>query len=88
MTESELWEAYSARNPSFANEEGTVTMSASGLRKLFKQTWSIAHDSGYRRGLKEATESANRESRMRDNRGDMGRSDIFSQIFGNGFPRK
>ena len=57
MSEDELWEAYSTRNPSFDGNEA-VTMGAAGLRKLFRQTWSIAYDSGYRRGLREATERA------------------------------
>lgn len=57
MTSTELWEAYSTRNPSF-DGEGQVTLSAAGLRKLFNQTWSIAHDTGYRRGLREATTRA------------------------------
>lgn len=53
MTSDELWEAYEARNPSFGKEGGSVTMSSAGLKKLFSQTWSIAHDSGYRQGLRE-----------------------------------
>ena len=57
MSEDELWEAYATRNPSFDGDEA-VTMGAAGLRKLFRQTWSIAYDSGYRRGLREATERA------------------------------
>jgi hypothetical protein len=57
MTSTELWEAYSTRNPSF-DGDGQVTMSAAGLRKLFNQTWSIAYDTGYRTGLREATARA------------------------------
>lgn len=62
MNADELWEAYATRNPSFDGED-KVTMSAAGLRKLFRQTWSIAHDSGYRRGLREATERSRAASR-------------------------
>lgn len=52
MSSEELWEAYETRNPSFG-EPGNVTMSSTGLKKLFSQTWSIAHDSGYRQGLRD-----------------------------------
>lgn len=57
MTSTELWEAYSTRNPSF-NGDGEVTMSARGLRKLFEQTWSIAYDSGHRAGRREGQREA------------------------------
>lgn len=75
MSSDELWEAYSAKNPSF-DGDGNVTMSAAGLRKLFRQTWSIAHDSGYRKGLKEATERAKWENRPSERRSP------FHDIFG------
>ena len=45
MTQQELWSAYCARNPSFASD-GEVTMTANGLKKLFEQTWRIAHEAG------------------------------------------
>lgn len=73
MTSAELWEAYATRNPLF-DGEGQVTLSASGLRKLFNQTWSIAHDSGYRRGLREGVERTKRDSAPPP--------DLFNQIFG------
>jgi hypothetical protein len=57
MTSTELWEAYTARNPSFGGD-GEVRVSSSSLRKLFDQTWSIAYDSGYRSGLREAAARA------------------------------
>ena len=41
MTKRELWKIYSKRNPSF-DGEGTVTMTAAGLRKMFETTWEIA----------------------------------------------
>ena len=37
MTKKELWKIYTARNPTF-DGEGTVTMTAAGLRKLFDTT--------------------------------------------------
>lgn len=49
MTEAELWKAYSAKNPSF-DGDSNITMSAAGLRKLFKQTWDTAHEQGVRNG--------------------------------------
>ena len=73
MTSAELWEAYATRNPSF-DGEGQVTLSASGIRKLFNQTWSIAYDSGYRRGLREGVERTKRDSAPP--------SDLFKEIFG------
>ena len=41
MTKKELWKIYSKRNPSF-DGEGNVTLSASGLRKMFETTWEVA----------------------------------------------
>jgi hypothetical protein len=45
MTKKELWKIYAARNPTF-NGEGTVTMTAAGLRKLFDTTWDVAFHDG------------------------------------------
>ena len=45
MTKKELWKIYSKRNPSF-DGEGTVTMTAAGLRKLFDTTWDVAFYDG------------------------------------------
>jgi hypothetical protein len=67
MTEQELWEAYSTRNPSF-NGDGNITMSAAGLRKLFKQTWSIAHDTGYRAGVKSEAKRHDLKEELRTRR--------------------
>jgi len=77
MSQDELWEAYATRNPSFDGDD-KVTMSAAGLRKLFAQTWSIAYDSGYRKGLREATETAKREQR---GYGEVDALNIFKGIF-------
>jgi hypothetical protein len=41
MTKRELWKIYAKRNPSF-DGDGNVTLSASGLRKMFETTWEIA----------------------------------------------
>ena len=45
MTKKELWKIYSKRNPSF-DGEGTVTMTAAGLRKMFDTTWDVAFHDG------------------------------------------
>lgn len=45
MTKKELWKIYTARNPSF-DGQGTVTMTAAGLRKMFDTTWDIAFHDG------------------------------------------
>lgn len=49
MTRDELWAAYATKNPAF-NGDGSVTMSARGLRKLFDQTWDNAFDTGFESG--------------------------------------
>ena len=45
MTKKELWKIYAARNPTF-DGEGTVTMTAAGLRKMFDTTWDVAFHDG------------------------------------------
>lgn len=45
MTKNELWRKFAERNPSF-DGEGSVTLSARGLRKLFRQTWDFAYEAG------------------------------------------
>jgi hypothetical protein len=47
MTKNELWEIYCTKNPSF-EQEGNVTMSTKGLRKLFETTWDQAIQSTYK----------------------------------------
>ena len=38
MTKSSLWAIYCRKNPKFA-EDGEVTLTARGLRKMFDTTW-------------------------------------------------
>jgi hypothetical protein len=45
MTKKELWKIYTVRNPTF-DGEGTVTMTAAGLRKMFDTTWDVAFHDG------------------------------------------
>jgi len=45
MTRDKLWRKFAARNPSF-DGDGSVTLSARGLRKLFAQTWDFAYEAG------------------------------------------
>lgn len=49
MKRSALWKIFTDNNPSFLGS-GTVTMSAAGLRKLFDQTYEIAHTQGFANG--------------------------------------
>lgn len=46
MTKQELWDAYVAKNPKFADESADITLTARGLKKLFEQTY----DHGYEHG--------------------------------------
>jgi hypothetical protein len=45
MTRDKLWRKFAERNPSF-DGDGSVTLSARGLRKLFAQTWDFAYEAG------------------------------------------
>jgi len=58
MTKKELWKIYSKRNPSF-DGEGTVTMTASGLRKLFDTTWDVAFHDGEEEPIDRVPQSGN-----------------------------
>jgi hypothetical protein len=46
MTKQELWDAYVAKNPKFADENAEITLTGRGLKKLFEQTY----DKGYEKG--------------------------------------
>ena len=67
MTKKELWKIYSKRNPSF-DSEGTVTMTAAGLRKMFDTTWDIAFYDGEEEPIERVP--------------NMGNMDALKQIFG------
>ena len=54
MTKHELWEIYCTKNPSF-EQDGKVTLSTKGLRKLFETTWDQAIRSTYREPEKDKT---------------------------------
>jgi predicted nucleic-acid-binding Zn-ribbon protein len=45
MTKSELWGIYCRKNPKFA-EEGEITLTTKGLRKMFDVTWDTAFYDG------------------------------------------
>ena len=45
MKKEELWAIYVKKNPQFA-QEGNVTLSTKGLRKLFDTTWDICYEEG------------------------------------------
>ena len=67
MTKKELWKIYTARNPTF-DGEGTVTMTAAGLRKLFDTTWNVAFHDGEDEPVERVPPSGN--------------LDVLKQIFG------
>lgn len=46
MSRDELWRRYCASNPKFAKDDEMVTLTARGLRKLFEQTYDLAHKAG------------------------------------------
>jgi len=58
MTKKELWKIYAARNPTF-DGQGTVTMTAAGLRKLFDTTWDVAFHDGEEEPPERAPQSGN-----------------------------
>ena len=72
MTQQELWSAYCARNPSFASD-GEVTMTANGLKKLFEQTWRIAHEAG-------VASEKERGSRLTDESGGASLEELFRKF--------
>jgi hypothetical protein len=45
MTKSTLWAIYCRKNPKFA-EEGEITLTTKGLRKMFDTTWDTAFYDG------------------------------------------
>jgi hypothetical protein len=49
MTKAELWAFYVSKNPSF-EADGWVTLTPTGLKKLFDQTWDVAHQAGMANG--------------------------------------
>jgi hypothetical protein len=61
MTKKDLWAQYVAKNPTFAGD-GIITMTASGIRKLFEQTYDRAHDQGLENGKAIQKNSDNRFS--------------------------
>lgn len=46
MKKSELWNAYCKRNPSFADDEATLSVTGKGVRTLFEQTYEMAYKQG------------------------------------------
>ena len=60
MTQSDLWQIYCSKNPSFAVPESQITFTGAGLKKIFDTTWEQAHGQGFRNG-KAAAEMARTE---------------------------
>lgn len=49
MQSTELWAIFVKKNPQFENKS-TVTMTCSGLRKMFDTTWERGHEQGFKNG--------------------------------------
>ena len=77
MDQKELWAVYVNKNPGFEGD-GNVVISASGLRKLFAQTYDVAHTHGIKNGR--ALEQA---EAMRDKKPG-GVEGLFNQVLGGG----
>ena len=43
-SKKQLWQEFCRQNPKFADEQGTVTLTTRGLRKMFDLTWDRAQD--------------------------------------------
>lgn len=75
MTKEQLWKIYSSRNPQFASD-GSVKMSAAGLRKLFDQTWEIARIEGFENGCAWQAMNGNKNTKPKEDG-----LDFFKDIF-------
>lgn len=75
MTKSDLWEEISKKNPCF-NQEGNVTLSAKGLRKMF----DLAYDKGFDQG--KAVSAALNDLVKNAGAGKGSGGDIFKDLFG------
>lgn len=72
MNKEELWDAYCARNPQFAEPGKQITLTSDGIKKLFEQTWEIAE--------KAAKEEAEKSAAWREKIRNMGGK--YSNPFG------
>ena len=75
-----LWNQYAKKNPSF-NDNGNVTLSARGLRKMFDQTWKIAFEAGFNQEF-EDDEADEDEEYPKGIKGNPCAENIFKTIFG------
>ena len=50
MTKEELWKVFVDKNPSFAEPESRLSITGSGVRKMFDTVWEKAHDLGFKNG--------------------------------------
>lgn len=73
MTKEALWAKYCEKNPVFSHPDARIAISGRGLRKMFDQTYDIAHAQGVRNGKA----LADLKSKSSGN--------IFSDMFGGGF---
>lgn len=67
MNKIEIWQFYLARNPGLeGTEDGEVTLTRRGLKKLVELTYDLAHEQGVRNGR--ALEAMQRDQQERDAR--------------------
>lgn len=52
MTKQQLWGIYTTKNPSFL-EDGFITLTKDGIKKLFDQTW----DQGFQAGMNQSNQA-------------------------------
>ena len=50
MKKQDLWKIYCDKNPAFLDDAAEITFTGRGLKKLFEQTYDIAHDHGVANG--------------------------------------
>lgn len=74
MTQQDLWQIYTSKNPSFLDSGATFT--AAGLKKFFDQTWEQAHKQGVENGRALEKLVKADPSKASDPRS------IFEQVFG------
>jgi hypothetical protein len=62
VNKEELWKIYCDKNPQFSDEDSVFRMTGRGLKKLFDQTFDIAHDKGFANGKAKAEMEQNFKS--------------------------
>lgn len=79
MKKEDLWARYVAKNPQFGKPGQRVTLTTEGLKKLFEQTYDIAHARGLANGNALASMERGRAASQDP-------FDLFKEVFGNDSP--